>query len=170
MRVIVCGIKDVAKAQETQGITKVLSITEFPPYSFFSSKVRTDNTYIFCKDFETNKQKGCPDTSVLQKILKFSANCTNEDVILIHCFAGVSRSPAAAMIIAWDHMRDPEGVEKFIRAVRPCASPNRLLCDLADKWFNNKQPYLSNIAQSMCNEHYYNKLFDDKSWQEGIRK
>ena len=170
MKVIVCGLKDIAQIQEAKEVTKVLSLLDFSPYLFFSKEVETENTLIFCRDIEGDKVQGSPTPETIQKILKFSGQVTNDDVILIHCAAGVSRSPAAAMIIAWDHLRDAEEVEKFIRAVRPGCAPNRLMCKLADSWFNNKQPYLSNIANKLCNESHYRKLFNDKTWMDGIRK
>ena len=55
--------------------------------------------------------------------------------IVIHCFAGVSRSTAAAFITACalDETRSERDVAETIRARSPTATPNRLMVEIADR-------------------------------------
>ena len=54
--------------------------------------------------------------------------------LLIHCWAGVSRSTASAFMIACQRNPDtpPSIIANYIRANSPTATPNRLLISIAD--------------------------------------
>jgi predicted protein tyrosine phosphatase len=74
-----------------------------------------------------------PDRDIMQAILDFGRNSERQRALLIHCWAGISRSSAAAFAIACD--RNP-GFERDIAAElrrrAPSATPNRLMIRLAD--------------------------------------
>jgi predicted protein tyrosine phosphatase len=74
-----------------------------------------------------------PDINTLQEILDFGRVGTAEPPMLVHCWAGISRSSAAAYAIACD--RNP-GFEREIadelRWRSPYVTPNRLMVQLAD--------------------------------------
>jgi predicted protein tyrosine phosphatase len=74
-----------------------------------------------------------PDRDVMQAVLDFGRKCDHQRPLLIHCWAGISRSSAAAYAIASD--RNP-GFERDIaielRRRSPSATPNRLMVRLAD--------------------------------------
>jgi predicted protein tyrosine phosphatase len=71
-----------------------------------------------------------PDAEVVAAILALRTCGT----LLIHCFAGVSRSTAAAYVLACAHR--PAGEEAalaaFLRQACPEATPNALMVSLAD--------------------------------------
>jgi predicted protein tyrosine phosphatase len=74
-----------------------------------------------------------PDRDMMQAVLDFGRKCEDQRALLIHCWAGISRSSAAAFAIACD--RNP-GFERDIaielRRRSPPATPNRLMVRLAD--------------------------------------
>jgi predicted protein tyrosine phosphatase len=74
-----------------------------------------------------------PDRDTMQAVLDFGRNTLHQRALLIHCWAGISRSSAAAYAIACD--RNP-GFERDIaielRRRSPSATPNRLMVRLAD--------------------------------------
>ena len=74
-----------------------------------------------------------PDRDLMRAVLDFSRGCEDQRALLIHCWAGISRSSAAAFAIACD--RNP-GFERDIaidlRRRSPSATPNRLMVRLAD--------------------------------------
>jgi predicted protein tyrosine phosphatase len=74
-----------------------------------------------------------PDHQMMQAILDFGRGESGERPMLIHCWAGISRSSAAAFAIACD--RNP-GFERDIatelRRRAPSVTPNRLMIALAD--------------------------------------
>jgi predicted protein tyrosine phosphatase len=74
-----------------------------------------------------------PDRDMMRAILDFGRDSESQRALLIHCWAGISRSSAAAFVIACD--RNP-GFERDIAAElrrrAPSATPNRLMVRLAD--------------------------------------
>ena len=75
-----------------------------------------------------------PDAAMVQEILAFGRGWDAAAPMLIHCFAGVSRSTATALAIAC--ARDPQADELEIalamRRASPSAFPNRRIVALAD--------------------------------------
>jgi predicted protein tyrosine phosphatase len=74
-----------------------------------------------------------PDRDLMQAVLDFGRRSEDQRALLIHCWAGISRSSAAAYAIACD--RNP-GFERDIaielRRRSPSVTPNRLMVRLAD--------------------------------------
>jgi predicted protein tyrosine phosphatase len=75
-----------------------------------------------------------PDESVVVRLLAFSRDWDEASPMLIHCWAGVSRSTASAFVLACE--RSPEAPEAEIamamRRTAAHASPNRRIVALAD--------------------------------------
>jgi len=70
----------------------------------------------------------------MRRILDFVGGWEREAPILIHCYAGISRSTATAYITACSHNPavDEEEIALALRAASPAASPNRRFVALAD--------------------------------------
>ncbi len=75
-----------------------------------------------------------PDHSHLDQLLAFARAWDRAEPMLIHCFAGVSRSTAAAFIsaCALSPQRDEFAIARALRAASPTATPNARLVALAD--------------------------------------
>lgn len=75
-----------------------------------------------------------PDADLVARLLDFAAGWDAARPMLVHCWAGVSRSTAAAFIVACQ--RGPDRAERDIaqalRAAAPYATPNPLMVSLAD--------------------------------------
>ena len=76
----------------------------------------------------------CPDEPLVERILAFGAGWDAEQPMLIHCWAGISRSTATAFLLACE--RNPETAEiriaQALRAASRRAHPNRRIVALAD--------------------------------------
>lgn len=73
-----------------------------------------------------------PDRVIMQEILDFARGARDHEM-LIHCWAGISRSSAAAYVIACD--RNPgfeHDIADELRRRAPSVTPNRLMVALAD--------------------------------------
>lgn len=70
----------------------------------------------------------------MRTILDFVSSWRRDEPILIHCYAGISRSTATAFITACAHNpeRDEEEIALALRAASPTATPNRRFIALAD--------------------------------------
>jgi len=75
-----------------------------------------------------------PDTTHIDALIAFVRGWDRRDPLLIHCFAGVSRSTASAYVAACllaPH-RDEHEVARALRAASPTATPNSRFVALAD--------------------------------------
>jgi predicted protein tyrosine phosphatase len=75
-----------------------------------------------------------PDTAHLEGLLGFVHAWDRAEPMVIHCFAGVSRSTAAAYVAACALKPDGDEFEiaRALRAASPTATPNPRLVALAD--------------------------------------
>jgi predicted protein tyrosine phosphatase len=75
-----------------------------------------------------------PAQADVEAVIAFGRAWDRRRPLLIHCFAGISRSTAAAFIIAADlHPHVPEdALAQRLRSVSPTATPNLLMIEMAD--------------------------------------
>jgi predicted protein tyrosine phosphatase len=71
----------------------------------------------------------------IESLIAFAAAWDRREPLVIHCYAGVSRSPAAAFILACAlaPQRSECELAQELRRASPTATPNRRLVALADK-------------------------------------
>ena len=79
-----------------------------------------------------------PSQADVQAVIDFARSWANSGdktaPLLIHCFAGVSRSTAAALIsaVAVNPSLDDDALARGLRAASPTASPNLRMISMAD--------------------------------------
>ncbi len=75
-----------------------------------------------------------PGESQIETLFSWLGTWDRADPIVVHCFAGVSRSTAAAYsaVLALDPTRDEEELAFDLRAKSPTATPNRRIIAIAD--------------------------------------
>ena len=76
-----------------------------------------------------------PTETHIEQVLNFVRGWDRSAPLVIHCYAGISRSTASAFaaVCALNPHRDEIAIARLIRAASPIASPNRLIVSLADK-------------------------------------
>jgi predicted protein tyrosine phosphatase len=76
-----------------------------------------------------------PSDSHIEQVLNFVRAWDRQAPMVVHCYAGISRSTASAFVAACalNPHRDEMSIARKIRAASPIASPNRLIVSLADK-------------------------------------
>src|SRR6266536_5264184 len=74
-----------------------------------------------------------PNSEMIRAILDFGHTWTTARPMLIHCWAGISRSSAAAFLMACERNNGYEhDIANELRRLAPFATPNRLMVALAD--------------------------------------
>ncbi|OYU88638.1 MAG: protein tyrosine phosphatase [Bradyrhizobiaceae bacterium PARB1] len=74
-----------------------------------------------------------PDEIVMRAVLDFGRGAVEDRALLIHCWAGISRSSAAAYAIACDRNPGYEAdIADELRRRSPFVTPNKLMVKLAD--------------------------------------
>jgi predicted protein tyrosine phosphatase len=75
-----------------------------------------------------------PDEAHVQKIIDFAAGWDDSAPLLVHCWMGVSRSPAAALVAALARVPDQDDRElaQRLRTASPHATPNTRIIEIGD--------------------------------------
>ena len=76
-----------------------------------------------------------PSEHHVETVLNFIRGWDRQAPLVVHCYAGISRSTASAFaaVCMLNPHRDEIAIARQIRAASPIASPNRLIVSLADK-------------------------------------
>jgi predicted protein tyrosine phosphatase len=76
-----------------------------------------------------------PDAPMIARLLDFAGAWSEPAPMLVHCWMGVSRSPAAAMALAGalSPDRDERDIAQALRQASPTATPNPMIIALADR-------------------------------------
>jgi predicted protein tyrosine phosphatase len=91
--------------------------------------------FAFFEDTTNRLGPDAPTLADVEKILDFTRKLPAEAKVLVHCQAGVSRSPAIAYAIVCQHSNPGEegaGLD-YIKSIRPLIVPNELIVALADQ-------------------------------------
>lgn len=89
-----------------------------------------------------------PSRADIEKLIAFASTWHGPAPFLVHCWAGISRSPAAAYIIACARGADGEEQKQApaLRHASPQATPNPLMIALADDILNRSGRMIQAIA------------------------
>jgi len=85
----------------------------------------------------------------IENLLAFAVAWDRREPLVIHCYAGVSRSPAAAFILACAlaPQRTEAELARELRRASPTATPNRRLVALADRILSREGRMTAAIAE-----------------------
>lgn len=75
-----------------------------------------------------------PDETHVRDIIDFAAHWDQRAPLIVHCWMGVSRSPAAAVVVALSLKPDQseEALARRLRAASPYATPNMRIIEIGD--------------------------------------
>ncbi|MBO9193649.1 tyrosine phosphatase family protein [Rhizobium sp. 16-449-1b] len=76
-----------------------------------------------------------PDETHVREIIDFAAEWDQTTPLIVHCWMGVSRSPAAAVIAALSLRpnQSEEALAQRLRAASPYATPNMRIIEIGDQ-------------------------------------
>lgn len=79
-----------------------------------------------------------PDEAHIAHVIEFAKQWDQKNPLLIHCWFGVSRSPAAAILssLALSPEQDDFELANRLRQASPSATPNRRIIEIGDKLLN----------------------------------
>lgn len=101
---------------------------------FESAWLPEDRLILACHDIDGAADgQVAADAALVGQIIAFGRGCGADQDVLVHCWMGVSRSPAAAYVIACERAPGAErSIARDLRHRAPHATPNRLIVAVAD--------------------------------------
>jgi len=145
LKLIICPLTDLDKAlaaQPSHALSLISPEAESP--------ICTTANHLILRFNDINAPREgliSPTAKHVTSLISFSQNWSGESPLLAHCWAGISRSTAAAYIIACE--RTPGKEMEFaqqLRAAAPEATPNPWMIALADTLLNRNGRMSAAIA------------------------
>jgi predicted protein tyrosine phosphatase len=133
----VCSLAALPEIVKMTGASHVLTVMGNVDQVQRPASVLAANHLKVSMDDITEPMEGyvAPSEAHVEQVLNFVRGWDRNAPMVIHCYAGVSRSTASAFAAACllNPHRDEIEIARKIRAASPIASPNRLIVSLADK-------------------------------------
>lgn len=135
--IYVCSLADLHATVQASGASHILTVMGNVQKAARPASVLKTNHLLISMDDITEAADGftAPSLSHVEQALDFVRQWDRAAPLVVHCFAGISRSTASAFMAACALNPDREEIEiaRQIRAASPSASPNRLIVTLADQ-------------------------------------
>ena len=133
----VCSLAALPETVRRTGASHVLTVMANVEQVVRPVSVLPANHLKVSMDDITEELEGfvAPSDHHVAQVLAFVRGWNRGAPLVVHCYAGISRSTASAFAAACalNPQRDELTIAKAIRAASPIASPNRLIVSLADK-------------------------------------
>jgi predicted protein tyrosine phosphatase len=133
----VCSLAALPETVRRTGASHVLTVMANVEQVTRPDTILAENHLKVSMDDITEVLEGfvAPSEHHVAQVLSFVRGWDRGAPMVVHCYAGISRSTASAFAAACalNPHRDELAIAQAIRAASPIASPNRLIVALADK-------------------------------------
>jgi predicted protein tyrosine phosphatase len=133
----VCSLAALSDTVKATGASHVLTVMAKVDQVQRPESVRPENHLKVSMDDITEEIDGfvAPSDTHIEQVLAFVRGWDRGAPLVVHCYAGISRSTASAFAAACalNPHRDEISIALQIRAASPVAQPNRLIVSLADR-------------------------------------
>lgn len=134
MNVFVCQKNKVHDTVKVTGAKHVLSLLDPGDRLYLTPRLQEINhLHLKCEDVLDENAWAAPTREQVQELLEWARCIPDEDTLVVHCFAGVSRSTAAAIAILADRLGNANAAVQRIKSVRPQLCPNPVITKFADE-------------------------------------
>jgi predicted protein tyrosine phosphatase len=132
----VCSLARLDETVARTGARRVVSLVNAGTPMRLPVSVRNDDHLFLAMNDIVEALPGMtpPGESQVAALFEWVADWDRSAPLVVHCYAGISRSTAAAYatVCALNPDRDEEEVALTLRARSPSATPNRRIVELAD--------------------------------------
>lgn len=136
-QVHVCPLSQIAATVERSRASHLITLINDDTPVVRPDAIRAENhLFLGINDIlEPMDGMVCPEEEHVQELLDFVGTWDRSQPIVVHCFAGISRSTAAAFITlcAVKPERSEMDIAKRMRAASPFAFPNARIIGFADR-------------------------------------
>ena len=133
----VCSLAALPETVRVTGASHILTVMANVDQVQRPASVLEANHLKVSMDDITEQMDGftAPADHHIERVLNFVRGWDRNAPMVVHCYAGISRSTASAFatVCALNPHRDEMSIARLIREASPIAAPNRLIVSLADK-------------------------------------
>lgn len=136
MNIIVTSKFDVELAYFEHQTTHIISILDHDEEFYLPSYISKENWKRFnCSDTHDLGNSKAPTKKLVKEILDWAKELPEYANLLVHCYAGISRSTAVAMAIMIQKygVRSIDHAINHISGMRRVCAPNKLITQYADE-------------------------------------
>jgi predicted protein tyrosine phosphatase len=134
--IIVCPLNKVQALVDEHGVSHVVTLlAPDTPHDAPRGVERDKHLRLYFHDIVQHMEGHTPPRAAdAERLIAFLDAWGREQPMLIHCWAGISRSTAAAFtaLCLYRPSMDEEEIAWELREASPSATPNRLIVSLAD--------------------------------------
>jgi len=146
----VCPLSRLEETLLSSGASHLVTLLRADtPFLRPASVVQERHLALFMHDIaEEQPDMVAPAESHVGQLLAFAGDWDRSRPMLIHCYAGISRSTAAAYIVAaaLEPDRDERELAQTLRRLSPSATPNPRLVAIADSMLGRDGRMIDAIA------------------------
>jgi len=133
----VCSLARLHETVESVGARHIITLMRNTDKVVRPEQVAEQNHLILNMDDICEPLEGyeLPGEGHVERLIKFVRGWDRAAPVVVHCYAGISRSTAAAYTAACtvNPQRDEAEIAKALRAASPIATPNARIVALADQ-------------------------------------
>src|SRR6476659_8046995 len=133
----ICSLAALPETVRTTGASHILTVMANVDQVQRPPSVLEANHLKVSMDDITEQMDGflAPSVEHIERVLNFVRGWDRSAPMVVHCYAGISRSTASAFAAACmlNPHRDEMAIARQIRAASPIAQPNRLIVGHADR-------------------------------------
>ncbi|MDI3470874.1 MAG: protein tyrosine phosphatase [Pseudolabrys sp.] len=138
----VCPLALLHQTVETVGARHVVTLMRKTDIIVRPETIVETNHLVLSMDDISEPVDGyvLPGEEHVARLVDFVGSWDRKTPLVVHCYAGISRSTAAAFVsaCALNPQRDEAAIATAIRQASPTASPNRRIVSLADTFLGRK--------------------------------
>ncbi|MFA6266964.1 MAG: protein-tyrosine phosphatase family protein [Pseudolabrys sp.] len=133
----VCSLARLYKTVEETKALHIVTLLRLTDRVTRPAHIAADNHLILAVDDIVDAEDGynVPAHDHVVRLIDFAQRWDRSAPMVVHCFAGISRSTAAAFTAACalNPQRDEAEIARAIRAASPTAAPNKRIVAIADE-------------------------------------
>jgi predicted protein tyrosine phosphatase len=149
--VVVCPLSKVAASVSTSGASHLISLVDDGTPVVRPRSIPAENHLFLAINDISEPMDGMvvADEAHVQALIDFVRAWDGHDPLVVHCYAGISRSTAAAFIALCvaRPSRDEREIAARLRTASSFATPNRRLVALADQLLGRDGRMVAAIAE-----------------------
>jgi predicted protein tyrosine phosphatase len=133
----VCSLARLYATVEETGARHMVTLLRLIDRVERPAQIEPENHLVLSVDDICNPIEGyaCPGEEHVARLIKFVGGWDRAAPMVVHCFAGISRSTAGAFVAACavNPRRDETEIAQAIRRASPTAQPNARIVSIADR-------------------------------------